>query len=66
MSASICIDCLYRLVSFFEIWNKWREPMRCVIDILPDTALDCFGREKHADYRDDMGGVGSFGRQNRT
>ncbi|KAJ9093858.1 hypothetical protein QFC21_006231 [Naganishia friedmannii] len=35
-------------------------------DVLPDTALDCFGREKHADYRDDMGGVGSFGRQNRT
>ncbi|KAJ9117394.1 hypothetical protein QFC24_006490 [Naganishia onofrii] len=34
--------------------------------VLPDTALDCFGREKHADYRDDMGGVGSFGRQNRT
>ncbi|KAJ9091003.1 hypothetical protein QFC19_009299 [Naganishia cerealis] len=35
-------------------------------NVLPDTALDCFGREKHADYRDDMGGVGSFGRQNRT
>lgn len=33
---------------------------------IPDTSLDCFAREKHADYRDDMGGVGSFGRQNRT
>ena len=34
--------------------------------VLPDASLDVFGREKHADYRDDMGGVGSFGRQNRT
>jgi len=28
--------------------------------------VDVFGREKHSDYRDDMGGVGSFLRQNRT
>lgn len=28
--------------------------------------VDCFGREKHSDYRDDMGGTGSFMRQNRT
>lgn len=34
--------------------------------ILPDAALDIFGREKHSQYRDDMGGVGSFNRQNRT
>ncbi|KAL7414077.1 hypothetical protein BDY24DRAFT_350868 [Mrakia frigida] len=34
--------------------------------ILPDAALDCFARDKYADYRDDMGGVGSFGRVNRT
>lgn len=34
--------------------------------VLPDASLDVFGREKHADYRDDMGGVGSFTRQNRT
>ncbi|KAG0150484.1 hypothetical protein CROQUDRAFT_58187 [Cronartium quercuum f. sp. fusiforme G11] len=33
---------------------------------LPDASLDAFGREKHSDYRDDMGGVGSFSRQNRT
>ncbi|GAA6024751.1 hypothetical protein JCM10207_008885 [Rhodosporidiobolus poonsookiae] len=33
---------------------------------LPDAALDVFGREKHSAYRDDMGGVGSFNRQNRT
>ncbi|GAA5988057.1 hypothetical protein JCM11641_007912 [Rhodosporidiobolus odoratus] len=33
---------------------------------LPDAALDVFGREKHSGYRDDMGGVGSFNRQNRT
>ena len=26
----------------------------------------CFGREKHAEYRDDMGGVGSINRVNRT
>jgi hypothetical protein len=28
--------------------------------------VDCFGRDKHADYRDDMGGAGSFMRQNLT
>ncbi|KAL8900198.1 MAG: hypothetical protein Q9192_001202 [Flavoplaca navasiana] len=28
--------------------------------------VDCFGRDKYSDYRDDMGGVGSFLRQNRT
>ncbi|EEH16653.2 pre-mRNA-splicing factor cwc2 [Paracoccidioides brasiliensis Pb03] len=28
--------------------------------------VDCFGRDKHSDYRDDMGGIGSFMRQNRT
>ncbi|KAI9826913.1 MAG: Pre-mRNA-splicing factor [Thelocarpon impressellum] len=28
--------------------------------------IDAFGRDKHSDYRDDMGGVGSFMRQNRT
>ena len=28
--------------------------------------IDCFGRDKFSDYRDDMGGVGSFMRQNRT
>ncbi|WWC91540.1 pre-mRNA-splicing factor CWC2 [Kwoniella dendrophila CBS 6074] len=34
--------------------------------ILPDNSRDCFGREKHGDYRDDMGGVGSFNRVNRS
>ncbi|GBE87929.1 Pre-mRNA-splicing factor CWC2 [Sparassis crispa] len=33
---------------------------------LPDTSKDCFARDKFSDYRDDMGGVGSFTRQNRT
>ncbi|ATY63286.1 pre-mRNA splicing factor cwc2 [Cordyceps militaris] len=28
--------------------------------------IDCFGRDKFSDYRDDMGGVGSFMRINRT
>ncbi|KAI0801702.1 RNA recognition domain-containing protein [Xylaria sp. FL0064] len=28
--------------------------------------VDCFGRDKFSDYRDDMGGVGSFLRVNRT
>ncbi|ETW83344.1 hypothetical protein HETIRDRAFT_474500 [Heterobasidion irregulare TC 32-1] len=35
-------------------------------DSLPDSSKDCFARDKFADYRDDMGGVGSFTRQNRT
>ncbi|ODQ65887.1 hypothetical protein NADFUDRAFT_46487 [Nadsonia fulvescens var. elongata DSM 6958] len=34
-------------------------------DSYPET-VDCFGRAKFNDYRDDMGGVGSFKRQNRT
>ena len=31
-----------------------------------DSSKDTFARDKFADYRDDMGGVGSFNRQNRT
>jgi hypothetical protein len=34
-------------------------------DVYPPN-IDCFGRDKFANYRDDMGGVGSFLRQNRT
>ncbi|GAB1743216.1 hypothetical protein NU219Hw_g9071t1 [Hortaea werneckii] len=34
-------------------------------DIFPSN-VDCFGRDKFSDYRDDMGGVGSFMRVNRT
>ncbi|PWN39234.1 hypothetical protein IE81DRAFT_326734 [Ceraceosorus guamensis] len=33
---------------------------------LPEQGRDVFGREKHGDYRDDMGGVGSLERVNRT
>ncbi|KAI0034379.1 hypothetical protein K488DRAFT_77304 [Vararia minispora EC-137] len=33
---------------------------------LPDSSKDCFARDKFADYRDDMGGVGTFTRENRT
>ncbi|KAF2446167.1 hypothetical protein P171DRAFT_430379 [Karstenula rhodostoma CBS 690.94] len=36
-----------------------------VTDMFPSN-VDCFGRDKFSDYRDDMGGVGSFQRQNRT
>ncbi|KAF2238664.1 hypothetical protein EV356DRAFT_440220 [Viridothelium virens] len=36
-----------------------------VTDLYPSNT-DCFGRDKFSDYRDDMGGVGSFLRQNRT
>ncbi|KAI0913340.1 RNA recognition domain-containing protein [Ustulina deusta] len=35
-------------------------------DHLFNPNVDCFGRDKHSDYRDDMGGVGSFMRSNRT
>lgn len=35
------------------------------LDIFPAT-VDCFGREKFYDYRDDMSGVGSFARINKT
>jgi hypothetical protein len=34
--------------------------------VLPDNSKDVFARDKFADYRDDMGGVGSFQRINRT
>ncbi|PWN50016.1 hypothetical protein IE53DRAFT_374836 [Violaceomyces palustris] len=33
---------------------------------IPEQGRDVFGREKHGDYRDDMGGVGSMQRVNRT
>ncbi|KAJ9657334.1 Pre-mRNA-splicing factor [Neophaeococcomyces mojaviensis] len=42
---------LHRLPNVYDIFNP---------------NIDCFGRDKHSDYRDDMGGVGSFMRQNRT
>jgi hypothetical protein len=42
---------LHRLPTIFDVFNP---------------NIDCFGRDKHSDYRDDMGGVGSFLRQNRT
>ena len=42
---------LHRLPGIFDTFNP---------------NVDCFGRDKHSDYRDDMGGVGSFMRQNRT
>lgn len=46
-------DCeyLHRLPGIHDIFNP---------------NVDCFGRDKFSDYRDDMGGVGSFMRQNRT
>lgn len=46
-------DCefLHRLPTLFDIFRP---------------NVDLFGREKHGEYRDDMGGVGSFMRQNRT
>ncbi|KAH0444946.1 pre-mRNA splicing factor cwc2 [Colletotrichum kahawae] len=46
-------DCeyLHRLPGTYDLFNP---------------NVDCFGRDKHSDYRDDMGGVGSFMRQNRT
>ncbi|KAI0119981.1 RNA recognition domain-containing protein [Nemania sp. FL0031] len=37
-----------------------------VQDMFNSPNVDCFGRDKHSDYRDDMGGVGSFMRTNRT
>jgi Torus domain/RNA recognition motif. (a.k.a. RRM, RBD, or RNP domain) len=46
-------DCqyLHRLPTLHDIFNP---------------NIDCFGRDKFSDYRDDMGGVGSFMRHNRT
>ena len=46
-------DCqyLHRLPGLHDIFNP---------------NVDCFGRDRFADYRDDMGGVGSFMRPNRT
>lgn len=47
------VDCdfLHRLPGPYDLFNP---------------NVDCFGRDKHSDYRDDMGGVGSFLRINRT
>ncbi|KAH9481168.1 Pre-mRNA-splicing factor CWC2 [Psilocybe cubensis] len=45
---------------------EYRHTLPDAKDDLPDSSKDCFARDKFADYRDDMGGVGSFNRQNRT
>lgn len=57
--ATISTDSLFQAVSPPDI-NLTRT------DQLPDNSRDCFGREKHGNYRDDMGGVGSFNKVNRT
>ncbi|KAK0626635.1 hypothetical protein B0T14DRAFT_534747 [Immersiella caudata] len=44
-------DYLHRLPGIHDMFNP---------------SVDCFGRDKFSDYRDDMGGVGTFNRQNRT
>jgi len=31
-----------------------------------EIPYDVFGRERHAEFRDDMGGTGAFGRENKT
>ncbi|CAO3642135.1 unnamed protein product [Cunninghamella echinulata] len=31
-----------------------------------ETTIDCFGRDKHSDFRQDMGGIGGFSSTNRT
>ncbi|KAI7886564.1 hypothetical protein K492DRAFT_233340 [Lichtheimia hyalospora FSU 10163] len=31
-----------------------------------ETTIDCFGRDKYMEFRQDMGGVGSFNTQNKT
>lgn len=31
-----------------------------------EVPYDVFGRERHAEYKEDMGGVGSFLRDNKT
>lgn len=31
-----------------------------------DKAYDCFGRERHRQEKDDMSGVGSFEKENKT
>ncbi|KAI7905653.1 uncharacterized protein BX663DRAFT_500490 [Cokeromyces recurvatus] len=33
---------------------------------LQETTVDCFGRDKFTEFRQDMGGVGGFMRENRT
>ncbi|PFH47075.1 hypothetical protein AMATHDRAFT_153006 [Amanita thiersii Skay4041] len=45
---------------------EYRHVLPDIVNTLPDTSKDCFARDKFSDYRDDMGGVGSFNRQNRT
>lgn len=35
------------------------------LDVFSST-FDCFGRERFLDYKDDMSGIGSFGRINKT
>ncbi|EIW84378.1 hypothetical protein CONPUDRAFT_49707 [Coniophora puteana RWD-64-598 SS2] len=45
---------------------EYRHTLPDTNDTLPDTSKDCFARDKFSDYRDDMGGVGSFNRINRT
>ncbi|RCH93349.1 Pre-mRNA-splicing factor, partial [Rhizopus stolonifer] len=31
-----------------------------------ETTIDCFGRDKFTEFRQDMGGIGGFIRENKT
>ncbi|KAG1170659.1 hypothetical protein G6F70_007560 [Rhizopus microsporus] len=44
--------------------NMWHRIPRT--DDVFETTIDCFGRDKFTDFRQDMGGVGGFLKENRT
>ncbi|KAJ3065917.1 Pre-mRNA-splicing factor [Podochytrium sp. JEL0797] len=63
-SSSFCIHFARGVCAKGEECNFWhRIPL--AIDRVP-MAQDVFGRDRHRDERDDMGGVGSFEKDNRT
>lgn len=59
--------CLFFARGYCPLGNKCDFHHRLpLLQALPEQGRDIFGREKHGDYRDDMGGVGSLERVNRT
>ncbi|KAJ3031497.1 UNVERIFIED_CONTAM: Pre-mRNA-splicing factor [Siphonaria sp. JEL0065] len=63
-SSSFCIHFARGVCAKGSECNFWhRIPL--AIDRVP-MAQDVFGRDRHRDERDDMGGVGSFEKDNRT
>lgn len=63
-SSSICVFFARGCCPHGSLCRFWHR-LPCEED-REEVPYDVFGRERHAEFRDDMGGTGAFGRENKT